>query len=134
MEYEKAFNNDPGLKTNIETDVEQIVSSKIDVNSQEFLDKMFQSIDEKIRKREEVNNAAYQFFTYAEFFTLTNEEDLPDEIKKDYDNSPLKELLKSKYSVENGVFVNNEKIEISPEREKYFKEVYNQLRTQLNNK
>lgn len=133
VEYEAAFNKKPFTDKDIEKDVLNIVGSDIDVNSDEFIEKMFSTIDEKTKKREDVNNAAYKFFMYADFYIMTQEKELPENILKDYNNLPIKDAMKHFYSVKDGEFVQNEKIEISPERAQYFREVYKQVKLQLGN-
>lgn len=132
LEYEGAFNKTPFTNKDIEKDVLEVVNSDIDIDSSEFVEKMFSAIDEKTSKREDVNSAAYKFVFYTDFYLMTQEEDLPEKLLKDYDNLTfVKDSLKESYSIKDGEFVENSKKSIPPERVQYYKEIHKQIKLQL---
>lgn len=130
LEYETAFNNDPFSDKDLRDKLDEIVKSNIDTESEEFLDKMVDIVVEKPQRRVEVNNAALKFSLFVDFYLLTQEEDLPDNIMEDYNSLPIKDSLKSFFSVKDGKFVRNEKQEVSPDMKKYFKDIVFQLKQQ----
>ena len=130
LEYESAFNNDPFNDQDLRKQLNEVVKSGIDTESEEFLNKMVDIVVEKPQRRVEVNNAALKFSLFVDFYLLTQEEELPDKIKKDYDSLPIKDSLKSFFSVKDGKFVRNEKQEISPDMKQYFKDIVSQIKQQ----
>lgn len=130
LSYEEAFNKDPFSEQDMRKELEKVATTDVDVESDEFLEKMLDIIVEKPQRRIEVNNAALKFCLFVDFYILTQEEELPDNILKDYNNLPVKDSLKSFYSVANGKFVKNEEIEITDDMKQYFKQVIQQMRGQ----
>ena len=129
LEYEAAFNSDPFDENKVHDKLKEVANSGVDFDSEEFENTVVDLMVEKPTRRSDVNNAALRFFLYAEFFQLTQEEALPEEIKKDFDNLPIAEDLKPFYSIKSGKFVRNEDVPIRIEREK-LKGLYQALKNQ----
>lgn len=127
LEYETAFNKNPFNREDLQNKLKDIVASNIDTDSEEFTSQMMEIMIEKPQKRAEVNNAALKFCLFTDFYLLTQEEDLPEDILKDYESLPIKNDIKSFYSVKDGDFVRNEDQEISNEMKNYFKEIIKQV-------
>lgn len=130
IEYEKAFSNNPFNEEELQKQLKKIVESNIDTDSDEFMDKMIDIVIEKPQKRADVNNAAFKFCLYTDFYLLTQEEELPEEILKDYNALPIKDSIKTFFSIKNGEFVKNEKEEVSDEMRLYFKKIVAQVNVQ----
>ena len=128
IEYETAFNNDPNNKEGTEDQLRKLISSTEDEESEEFINSMIDIVVERPQKKSDVNNAAFKFLMYADFYTLTQKEPLPENILKDYNSLPIKESLKTYYSVESGKFVKNEELEITSDMREYFKALVLQLK------
>lgn len=129
IEYESAFNKEPFNEKDIHSKLKEIVDSGVNFDSEEFEDAVVDLMVEKPTRRADVNNAALRFFLYAEFFTLTQEEELPEYIKKDFENLPISQDLKPFYSIKEGKFVRNEDVPIKIERDK-LKSLYQALKSQ----
>lgn len=121
LEYEAAFNKDPFSEDDLRKQLEEVALSDIDTESDDFLDKMMEIVIAKPRKRADVNNAAFKFSLFTDFYSLTNENPLPDKILKDYDALPIKDNIKTYYSIKDGNFVKNEKEEITEDMRDFFK-------------
>ena len=130
VDYEKAFNKNPFSQEDLNQQLKEVVASGTDTESDEFLNKMIAIVIEKPQKREDVKNAALKFCLYADFYIMTQEEILPENIIKDYDNLPVKDGLKSFYSVKDEEFVKNEHQEITEELRGYIKAITNQVKAQ----
>lgn len=129
LEYEAAFNSDPFDENQVQGKLKEVIESGVSFDSEEFENTVVDLMIEKPTRRTDVNNAALRFYLYAEFYLLTQDEDLPENIKKDFDNLPIAEGLKSFYSVKGGKFVRNEDVPIKVEKEK-LKQLYQALRSQ----
>lgn len=129
LEYEAAFNNDPFDESKVHERLKEVANSGVDFDSEEFENTVVDLMVEKPTRRADVNNAALRFFLYAEFYQLTQDSDLPEEIKKDFDNLPIAQDLKPFYSIKGGKFVRNEDVPIKIEREK-LKGLYQALKNQ----
>lgn len=126
IDYETAFNKAPVNDEDTQEKLIEIVESGIDTDSEEFLDKMLDLVIERPQKRSDVNNAAFKFILFTDFYLLTQDEELSKDIMNDYNSLPIKDNIKSYFSVENEKFVKNEKQEITPEMKNFFKEVIRQ--------
>ncbi len=82
---------------------------------------MVDVVVEKPQKRADVNNAAFKFALFTDFYMMTNEEELPENVMKDYNNLPIKDSIKTFYSIKDGKFVRNEEQEITDEMKNFFK-------------
>lgn len=131
LEYEGAFNNDPFTEKQRQEEVVKIAESGIDLESEEFLEKMTDAMIDKPRKVADVNNAAAKFIMFTDFYLLTQEDELPEQIQKDYDNLPIKDDIKTHFSIKDGKFVKNEESSIDEETKKYFKTMIEQIKIQL---
>ena len=126
LEYETAFNNNPFDDSTVKGELEKIIASGATFDSAEFEDAVIDLMVEKPARRSDVNNAALKFYLFAEFYLLTEEEPLPPEVKKDYDNLPIGDKLKPFYSIIEGKFVRNEDVPIDLEKDK-LKQLYKSL-------
>ena len=133
LEFEEAFNNDPFDPKEIEAKIKQIVEEGGDLDDDKIVEEMSPMMIEKQERKRDVNNAALKFMLHANFYLSTNEEDLPENIKKDLDNLPevLISSLKEINSIQNGKFIRNEKKVISPEEKKYILEGIQYIKTLL---
>lgn len=133
LEYENAFNSDSDNTQDTETQIRELIDSGVDPNSDEFLDKMVTIIADKNEKISDVNNAAMKFLLFVDFYLLTQEEELPEQMLKDYDNVPavIKESIKPFFSVEGGKFVRNEKRKVTKEMKDYFLALTNEVKKQI---
>lgn len=129
LEYEAAFNTDPFDESKVHDKLKEVANSGVDFDSEEFENTVVDLMVEKPTRRADVNNAALRFFLYAEFFTLTQEQELPENIKNDFESLPIAEDLKAFFSIKAGKFVRNEDVPIKIEREK-LKNLYQALKTQ----
>lgn len=118
LEYEQAFNDNPFDDSKIKEELKKVIDSGVDFDSKEFEDSVIDLMIEKPAKRTDVNNAALKFLMFTEFFMLTQSEEISDKILKDYNQLPIKDTLKSFYSIEDGKFVRNEKVPINIEKDK----------------
>ena len=130
LEYEAAFNKDPFTEEQRQKEVLKIAKSDIDIDSEEFIEKMVETMIDKPYKIADVNNAASKFIMFADFYLLTQEEELPEEIKKDYDALPIKDSIKTYFSIKDGEFIKNEKEEDTEEMKNYFKALIQQIKAQ----
>lgn len=128
IEYEVAFNNDDTNKEDTEAQLRNLIESDIDEESEEFMNTVINIMVEKPQKKSDVNNAAFKFLMYTDFYILTQEKPLPENILEDYNSLPIRENIKTYYSVEGEKFVKNEKEEITSEMRDYFKAVITQLK------
>ncbi len=64
---------------------------------------------------EAINNAALKFAYFVDFYLLSEDEDLPENIMQDYENLPIRATIKTYYSIKDGKFVENEKLEVTEE-------------------
>ena len=131
LEYEKAFNENPFSEKERQEEVVEIAKSGVDLDSDEFMDKMIEAMIDKPRKVADVSNAAAKFIMYTEFFLLTQDEELPEEIQKDFDNLPIKDDIKTHFSIKDGKFVRNEEVQLDEETRNYFKSLIEQIKIQL---
>lgn len=129
LEYEAAFNSDPFDENQVQEKLKEVINSGVSFDSEEFENTVVDLMIEKPTKRVDVNNAALRFYLYAEFYLLTENTELPESIKKDFDNLPIAQDMKSFYSIKNGNFVRNEDVPIKVEREK-LKQLYQALKSQ----
>jgi len=129
IEYEKAFNDDPFDEKKVQNQLKEIIDTGVSFDSEEFENKVIDLMIDKPTRRADVNNAALRFFLYAEFFTLTQEQELPENIKNDFESLPIAEDLKAFFSIKAGKFVRNEDVPIKIEREK-LKNLYQALKNQ----
>lgn len=127
LEYEAAFNKNPFNREDLQKKLQDIVESGVDTDSEEFSTEMMEIVIEKPQKRAEVNNAALKFSLFVDFYLLTEEVDLPESILKDYESLPIKNDIKSLYSVKDGDFVRNEEQEVSEDMKNYFKAIIKQI-------
>ncbi len=127
LEYEKAFNDEPFSDEQLQENLTKIIESGVSFDSPEFEDAVIEAMIEKPTRRVDVNNAALKFSLYTNFFILTQEEDLPINIQKDYDNLPINQDMKPFYSIKDGKFIRNEDSSISVEKEK-LKFIYQQIK------
>lgn len=127
LEYEAAFNKEPFNDKDINERLKEIIDSGVDFDSEEFEDAVIDMMIEKPARRADVSNAALRFFLYTEFFLLTQEEELPAEIKKDFDNLPIAQDLKPFYSIKEGKFVRNEDTPINIDKNK-LKDLYQAIK------
>jgi len=130
LDYEDAFNKEPFNEGDLQKKIIDIAQSGIDVNSEEFENQMVDLVVDKPQKRADVNNAAFKFALFVDFYLLTQEEELPEKVLKDYDALPIKDSIKSRFSVENGKFVKNEETEVSEDMRNFFKAVIQQTKAQ----
>lgn len=130
LEFEAAFNKNPFNEQELQNQLKEVVESDLDVESEEFLEKMVGIMIEKPQKRADVNNAALKFSMFADFYMLTQEEELPESLLKDYESLPIKDSLKPFFSIKDGEFVRNEEQEISEDMKNYFKAIINQVKIQ----
>jgi hypothetical protein len=130
LEYETAFNKESSNKADMEAELVSLLDSELDEDSDEFMNKMIDIMIDKPQKKSDVNNSAYKFYLYADFYLLTQEDPLPENIQKDYDSLPIKDSIKTYFSVEGEKFVKNEKEDITDEMRAYFKAVVNQVKQQ----
>ena len=130
LEFESAFNKNPFNQGDLQKKLKELADSNIDVDSEEFQNKMIDLVVEKPQKRADVNNAAFKFVMYTDFYLLTQEEELPEKILKDYNSLPIKDQIKTNFSIKDGEFVRNEKQEVTDDMRKFFKDIINQLKTQ----
>jgi len=128
LEYENAFNSDSGSREDIEEELKKLIDSGLDEESEEFNSKMVDIMIDKPQKQSDVNNAAYKFYLFAEFYILTQEEELPENIKKDYASLPIKDNVKTYFSVEAGKFVKNQEEGLTDNMREYFKSVVTQVK------
>ena len=126
LEYENAFNNDPFDEKGVQKELEEVINSGVSFDSEEFENAVIDLMVEKPARRADVNNAASKFFYYAEFYIATQEEELPESIKKDFDTLPIKKGMKPYFSIKNGKFVKNEDAPINIQKEQ-LKEIYRAL-------
>lgn len=126
LEYEDAFNKNPFDESTIKTELDKVIASGADFESEEFENAVVDLMIEKPARRADVNNAALKFLLFAEFYILTNEEPLPENMQKDYDNLPIAKDIKPFYSIEGGKFVRNEEVPIDIPKEK-LKQLYKTL-------
>lgn len=131
LQYEAAFNKNPFSEKERQEEVVKLAKSDIDLESQEFLDKMAELMIDKAYKVADVNNSAAKFVISVDFYILTQEDDLPENIMKDYEALPIKDTLKSYFSVKDGEFVRNEELVIDEETKNYFKAIIKQIKEQL---
>lgn len=129
LEYEQAFNNNPFDESKTQEALKKVIESGADFDSKEFEDTVIDLMIEKPTKRTDVNNAALRFYLYADFYTKTQTEDLPEKLKKEYEISPFKTTLKSFYSIDKGNFIKNEDAPITLEKEK-LRALYQSLQEQ----
>lgn len=129
IEYENAFNNDPFDETKIQQELVKAAKSSSNFDSEEFKETVIDLMIEKPARRSDVNNAALRFYLYTEFFLLTQEEDVPDYIMKDFNSLPIKETMKPFFSIKEGKFIRNEDTPIKVERDK-LKALYEALNNQ----
>lgn len=127
LEYEKAFAQDKDSK-DTERKVKELATSGIDLESEEFNDRMMELVIATPQKIADVNNAAMKFMLFADFYLLTETEPLPEKMEEDYKNLPLRENIKNFFSVDNGKFVRNTEVSImSDDMKKYFKAIIQQI-------
>tara|TARA_R110002012_G_scaffold119169_1_gene268157 strand:- start:161 stop:625 length:465 start_codon:yes stop_codon:yes gene_type:complete len=132
LEYETAFNKNPFNEADMKKELDKVIAENINPDSEEFLERMVDLMVEKPQKKVEVNNAALKFIFFVDFYLMTQEDPLPENISKDYDSLPIRQRLKSMYAIQDGEFVKNEKIEVSPDMKNYFKAMIKQLKLQDN--
>lgn len=132
LDYENAFNKEPFNEGDLQKKVMEIAKSGIDLESEEFENQMVDLVVDKPQKRADVNNAAFKFALFTDFYLLTQEEELPEKILKDYDALPIKDSIKSVFSVEDGKFVKNEETEVSDDMRNFFKAIIQQTKAQQN--
>lgn len=130
LEYENAFSKNPFSEKDRQQEVVDIANSGIDTDSDEFMDKMIEAMIDKPRKVADVNNAAAKFAMYTEFFLLTQEDELPENIQKDFDSLPIKDMIKTHFSIKDGEFVRNEDMKVDQETKDYFKAMIEQIKIQ----
>lgn len=130
LQYEEAFEKNPFNEKILEEDLKEMIKSGMDIESEEFSNKMVEVAMEKPQRRVDVSKAAKKFILFAEFYMLTQEEELPKNIIKDYEALPVKEELKMFYSIENGNFVKNEDKEVSEQTKQYLKDNFKQMMQQ----
>lgn len=130
LQYETAFNKNPYSEKERQEEVVKLAKSDIDLESQEFLDKMADLMIDRSYKIADVNNAASKFVMFVDFFLLTQEEELPENIMKDYDALPIKENIKTYFSIKDGEFVRNEDLVLDDETKNYFKAIIKQIKEQ----
>jgi hypothetical protein len=128
LEYENAFNNDSGNREEIEMQLKKLIDLGLDEESEEFNNKMVDIMIDKPQKQSDVNNAAYKFYLFTEFYILTQEEALPENIKKDYESLPIKDNIKNYFSIESGKFVKNQENGLTDNMRDYFKSVVEQVK------
>lgn len=126
LEYESAFNNDAFDENKTQEKLKEIANSGISFDSEEFSDAVIDLMIEKPTRRVDVQNAALKFFLYTEFYIMTQEDPLPENIKKDYDNLPVSIKAKPFYSIKDGKFVKNEDVKIDLQKDK-LKELFKSL-------
>lgn len=131
LEYEAAFNKNPFTEKQRQEEILKIAKSGIDLDSEEFINQMTETMIDKPYKAADVNNAASKFIMFTDFYLLTQEEDLPENIRKDYDSLPIKDNIKTYFSIKDGEFVRNEDIEIDQQTKDYFKQIVAQIQSQL---
>lgn len=131
LDYEKAFNKDPFSEKQRQEEVLAIAKSEVDLDSDEFIDKMIEVMVDKPLKQADVNNSAAKFILFVDFYLLTQEEELPEVIRKDYDSLPIKDSIKNHFSIKDGKFVRNEEVEIDQETKDYFKNIVTQIKAQV---
>ena len=133
LAYERAFYKDPFNEGDLQKKVLELAQSGIDLDSEEFENQMVDLVVDKPQKRADVNNAAFKFALFTDFYLLTQEEELPKEILKDYDSLPIKDSIKSFFSVDDeGNFVKNEETEVSDDMRNFFKAIIQQTKLQPN--
>jgi hypothetical protein len=121
LEYETAFAKDPFNANDIQKELEKLATSNVDLDSDEFLNKMIPLVIEKPQKGADVNNAALKFSYYVDFYLLTEKDDLPENIMQDYEKLPIRDSIKTYYSIKDGNFVENEKLVVTEDMRVYFK-------------
>lgn len=131
LEYEAAFNKAPFSEKERQEEVVKIAKSNIDLDSQEFIDKMSEAMITKTYKIADVNNSAAKFAMFVDFYLLTEEKELPENILNDYNNLPIKNSIKTYFSIKDGEFVRNEKVEIDDETKARFKLLITQIKSQI---
>lgn len=131
LEYETAFNKNPFTEKQRQEEVIKIAKSDMDLESEEFLNKMAELMIDKNYKIADVNNSAAKFVMAVDFYLLTQEEDLPEEVLNNYNSLPIKDSIKTYFSIENGEFVRNEDVILDDETKNYFKALIKQIRDQV---
>lgn len=126
LEYEQAFSKEPFTDEQLQKKLKEIVESGLEFDSPDFEDAVIEAMIEKPTRRSDVNNAALKFYLYAEFYLMTNEAPLPENVKKDLDSLPIENDLKPYYSVHDGKFVRNEDTPINLQKDK-LKDLYRAL-------
>jgi len=129
LEYEKAFSDNPFSHDQLRQELAKIIELGLDMDSDEFVEKMVDIVVEKPERNLDVEKAARKFIHFADFYTLTQEEELPESILKDYENIPIRNSMKPFFSINAGKFVRNEDNEVTPEMRQYFKNVIKQVGT-----
>lgn len=123
LEFEKAFNDNPFNKEDVQEQIKLIVEQDLDEDKQ--FDQLVEVVFEKQERQSDVNLSAVKFIMFVDYYLMTEENPLPENIQKDYDNIPqkVKESLKTKNSVHDGKFVRNEKKVITEAEKEYLKSV-----------
>lgn len=127
LEIEKAFNDDPSNKEDIEKQLKGILEKGMEPDSDELIDSMAEILIDKQQKANDVHNIAIKFMLSVDFYNRTQKEQLPGHVKELYDKLPTKDILKPQFSVESGKMVRNEQLIVTPEMKEYFKKVMQQL-------
>ena len=118
LEYENAFIKNPFDESTIKAELEKVIDSGANFDSEEFENAVVDLMIEKPARRSDVNNAALKFYLFAEFYLQTQTEDLPEKIQKDFENLPISKDIKPFYSIKDGEFIRNEDVPIDIEKGK----------------
>lgn len=131
LEYEAAFNKAPFSEKERQEEVVNIAKSDIDLDSKEFEEKMIEAMIDKTYKIADVNNSAAKFAMFVDFYLLTQEKELPKNILNDYNTLPIKESIKTHFSIKDGEFIRNEKLVINEDTKAHFKLLIQQIKNQI---
>lgn len=122
LEYEQAYNKE-GIKEDAEKLIRELIESGEDEDSDKFVNTMINAVIADPQKRASVNTAAIKFAMFVDYYILTQEDPLPENILTDYEKLPIRETLKPAYSVSGDKLVKNEEVDITPETREYFKAI-----------
>lgn len=118
LEYEQAFNSDPFDPTKLQEQLKEMVMAGAEVDSPQFEDAVVDLMVEKPARRADVTNSALKFQLFAEFYLATQEEKLPEELQKSYEDLSKITPVKPYHSIKDGKFIKNDDTPIKLEKDK----------------
>lgn len=128
IEFETAFNKKVLNDNETNKKILDIVDKGIKFDSEEFENNVLDLIISKEMKRSDVTTAAMTFMMFTKFYLLTESEDLPKELKEEYNKLQKVHDNISFYSIENGDFVLKEKDSLKVDKNQ-LQFIYNQIKT-----